>query len=176
MALPLLAPGVVMTADEFVAVNFRLWRKQRRTLFNYLLLGAALALLGMSVALDIAANKQVTNWGTASVLVVGLLYGLLRMQLVRYQLRRGYAKNTGLREPTNFTFDTQMLWGQSTNSHFEAPWSIMRRAAWVQPNWLLLYPTETACYYVDLRRLQAPSTPEQLLALVREAGIAVRKV
>ncbi|WP_375434754.1 hypothetical protein [uncultured Hymenobacter sp.] len=176
MALPLLAPGVIMTANEFVAVNFRLWQQQSATRRRHWLLGAALFLLSVSVGLDAAQNGRISNSNTVLFLGLGALYGLFRLRLVRYQLRRGYAKNVVLHAPTDFTFDAEMLRGHTDNSRFEARWSAMRRAVWVKPNWLLLYPTETACYYVDLRRLQAPATPEQLLALVREAGISVREL
>lgn len=176
MPLPFLAPGVTMTADEFVAVNFRMWRQQPATRRNYWLLGAALLLLSVSIGLDVVQNGRISNPSTITFLTVGVLYGLFRMSLVRYQLRRGYAKNPVLRAPTDFTFDTEMLRGQSPNTRFETRWNTMRRAVWVKPNWLLLYPTEAACYYVDLRCLQAPDAAEQLLTLVRDAGIAMREV
>jgi len=165
-----------MTADEFVAVNFRLWQKRTRTRFNHWLLGLALLLFGLSVSSDFARTGYISNWGTVAVLAVGALYAFFRVQLVRYQLRRGYSKNTGLRVPTDFTFDTEMLRGQSADGRFEARWRTLRRAVWVQPNWLLLYPTEAACYYVDLRQAQAPGTAEQLLALVQDMGVHVQKV
>ena len=165
-----------MTVDEFLAVNFRLWRQQPATRRNHWLLGAAVLLLSVSVGLDVVQNGQISNSSTVVFLAVGVLYGLLRMGLVRYQLRRGYANNAVLRAPTDFTFDAEMLRGQSANGRFKARWSTLRRAVWVKPNWLLLYPTEAACYYVDLRRVQAPSTPGQLLALVKDAGIVVREV
>ncbi|MDF7810359.1 hypothetical protein [Hymenobacter sp. YC55] len=172
----LIAPGVTMTADDFVVVNFRLWRQQPATRRNYWLLGAALLLLSIAVALDVVQNHRISNPSTLAFLAVGVLYGLFRMSLVRYQLRRGYERNAVLRAPTDFTFDVEFLRGQTSNGRFEARWTTMRRAVWVKPNWLLLYPTEAACYYVDLRRIQAPAALEQLLALVREAGIAVREV
>ncbi len=175
MSLPLLASGVMMTVDEFVAVNFRLWRRQPATRRNSWLLGTAMLLLSVSVGLDIVQNGRISNPSTVVFLTVGVLYGLFRLSLTRYQLRRGYVKNAVLRAPTNFTFDAEKLRGENPNGHFEARWRVMRRAVWVKPNWLLLYPTETACYYVDLRRLQVPATPEQLLTLVREAGISVRE-
>jgi hypothetical protein len=165
-----------MSSDEYVAVNFRLWQKRPRTKLNHWLLGLALFLLGVSVGLDAVRAGHVSNWSTVAVLAVGVLYSLLRMQLVRYQLRRGYDKNTVLRVPVDFTFDIEMLRGQSTDSRFEVRWRTLRRAVWVHPNWLLLYPTEAACYYVDLRRVQAPSTPQHLLSLVKDAGVPIVEV
>ena len=165
-----------MTANEFVAVNFRLWRRQPATRRSHWLLGTAVLLLSVGVGLDIAQNGRISNSSTVVFLVVGVLYGLFRLGLVRYQLRRGYVKNTGLHHPIDFTFTAETLRGNSADGHFEARWRPLRRAAWVKPHWLLLYPTATACYYVDLRCLQAPGTPEQLLALVKDAGISVREV
>jgi hypothetical protein len=165
-----------MTADEFVAVNFRLWQKRPRTKLNHWLLGAALLLLGVSVALDVIQTGHVSNWSTVAVLAMGILYALVRMAIVRYELRRGYVKNTGLRVPVDFSFDAEMLRGRSTDGRFEGRWRTLRRALWVSPNWLLLYPTEAACYYVDLRCVQAPSTPEQLLSLVKDAGVPIVEV
>lgn len=166
----------MMTADEFVAVNFRLWKKRPRTLFNHLLLGMAILLLSVGVYRDVTRFKQVTEWGSVVFLLVAILYAGVRMAIVRYELRRGYTKNTGLHQPITFTFGADTLSGNSASGHFEARWNTIRRAVWVKPNWLLLYPTEAACYYVDLRRVQTPDAPEQLLALVREAEIAVREV
>jgi hypothetical protein len=162
-----------MTADEFVAVNFRLWQKRPRTKLNHWLLGAALLILSIGVGRDIARFGHVTEWGGVTFLLVGVLYALIRMAIVRYELRRGYAKNTGLRVPTDFTFDSEMLRGQSPDGRFETHWRRLRRAVWLQPDWLLLYPTEAACYYVDLRRIQAPGTPDKLLTLVKEVGVPV---
>ena len=46
-------PAVHMTADDYVAVNFRLWRARPRTRFNHWLLAAAVLLLGVSVGLEV---------------------------------------------------------------------------------------------------------------------------
>ncbi|WP_156108984.1 hypothetical protein [Hymenobacter sp. APR13] len=173
---PLLLPGVQMTADEFVTVNFRLWRQRPRTRFNHWLLGLAVLLLAGSVALDICRTGHISNQSTVVFLAVAVLYALVRMQLVRYQLRRGYARNTGLHAPISFELDAERLRGRSADGHFEARWQVLRRAVWVHPDWLLLYPTEAACYYLDLRRLQAPATPEQVLALLLQHQIPVQEL
>ncbi|HLK96941.1 MAG TPA: hypothetical protein VK364_04170, partial [Hymenobacter sp.] len=165
--LPLLAPNVTMTAAEFVTVNFRLWLRQPATRRNHWILGTALVLLAVSVGLDIIRTGHISSWNTLAFLGVGVLYGLLRTSLVRYQLRRGYSRNAALRDPISFVFDANMLRGHGATGRFEIPWSKVRRAVWVRPNWLLLYPNETGCFYVDLRQLQAPTTPDGLLALVR---------
>jgi len=46
------------------------------------------------------------------------------------------------------------------------PWKALRRAVWVRPDWLLLYPTDAACYYLDLRRLPAALPPAVLAQLL----------
>lgn len=165
-----------MAADEFVAVSFRLWRHRPRTRFNHWLLGLAVLLLASSVVLDVSRTGHVSNQSTAVFLAVAVLYALVRMQLVRYQLQRGYVRNTGLHAPISFEMDAEHLRGRSANGHFEVRWQVLRRAVWVQPDWLLLYPTEAACYYLDLRRLQAPATPEQVLALLQQHPIPVQKL
>ena len=172
----LLLPDVQMTADEFVAVNFRLWRQRPRTRFNHWLLGLAVLLLAGSVALDVARAGRLSNQSTAVFLAVAVLYALVRMQLVRYQLRRGYARNTGLHTPISFELDAEQLRGRSADGHFEVRWRVLRRAVWAHPDWLLLYPTEAACYYLDLRRLQTPATPGQVLALLQQHQIPVQRV
>ncbi len=172
----LLLPDVQMTADEFVAVNFRLWRQRPRTRFNHWLLGLAVLLLAGSVALDVARAGRLSNQSTAVFLAVAVLYALVRMQLVRYQLRRGYARNTGLHTPISFELDSEQLRGRSADGHFEVRWRVLRRAVWAHPDWLLLYPTEAACYYLDLRRLQTPATPGQVLALLQQHQIPVQRV
>lgn len=161
-----------MTSDDFVAVNFRLWQQQRRTRFNHWLLGVALLLLAASIAFDVVQNGRVTNRGTLVMLAVGLLYGLLRMALVRYQLRRGFAKNPANQQPIDFAFDADRLRGSSSSGSFKVRWNQLQRAVWVS-DWLLLYPSEAACYYLDLRRLQAPATPADVLALLREQQVPV---
>jgi hypothetical protein len=93
----------MMTADEFVAVNFQLWKKRPRTLFNHLLLGMAILLLSVGVYRDVTRFKQVTEWGSVVFLLVAILYAGVRMAVVRYELRRGYTKNTGLHQPITFT-------------------------------------------------------------------------
>lgn len=165
-----------MTADEFVAVSFRLWRRRPRTRFNHWLLGAAILLLASSVVLEIIRLGHVVNQSTVVFLAVAVLYALVRMQLVRYQLRRGYARNTGLHTPISFELDAEQLRGRSANGHFAVRWQVLRRAVWVQPDWLLLYPVEAACYYLDLRRLTAPATPEQVLELLQQHQIPVQEL
>lgn len=165
-----------MTADEFVAVNFRLWRQRPRTHLNHWLLGAALLLLAGSVWLDLTRTGHITKWTTVVLLAVGVLYALLRMALVRYQLRRGYMRNTGLHTPISFELDAEQLRGRSADGHFEVRWKMIRRAMRIGPHWLLLYPTEAACYYLDLRRLQAPATPEDVLTLLQQHQIPVRQL
>jgi hypothetical protein len=165
-----------MTADEFVAVNFRLWQRRRSTRRAYWLLGTALAVLALSVVVEVVQIGRLMHVSTLVFLMVGIAYGLFRVWLVRYQLRSGYSRNTGLHHPTDFTFDLDKLKGHGPHGRFEAKLRTVRRAVWVQPHWLLLYPTETACYYVDLRHIQAPGTPEQLLELVRTTGVPVTEL
>jgi hypothetical protein len=169
---PILLTGVQLTADEFVAVNFRLWRARPRTRLNHWILGAAVVLLGVSVGLDVYSNGRLTQPSTLILLAVAVAYALLRFGLVRYQLRRGYARNQALQQPTDFTLTNTEIIGRNTLGQFSGKWALIRRAVWVQPHWLLLYPTEAACYYLDLRRLQAPATAADVAALLERHQIA----
>ena len=164
--------GVQLTADEFVAVNFRLWRARPRTRLNHWILGAAVLLLAVSVGLDVYANGRLTQPATLVPLAVAVLYACLRFGLVRYQLRRGYVRNQALQQPTDFTLTNAEIIGRNTLGQFSGKWALIRRAVWVQPHWLLLYPTEAACYYLDLRRLQAPATAAEVAALLERHQIA----
>jgi hypothetical protein len=56
-------------------------------------------------------------------LAVGVLYGLLRMSLVRYQLRRGYSRNPALREPVSFSFAADRLRGHGAADRHEVRWT-----------------------------------------------------
>lgn len=172
----ILVPSVRLTADEYVAVNYRLWRRQPRTYFNHWLLAAAVLLLATSVATDVARTGGISNWSSAAFLGMAVVYALVRMQLVRYQLRRGYAKNVAVHAPIDFAFDADGLRGTSEAGRFEGRWRAVRRAVLVRPHWLLLYPVESACYYVDLRQVQAPGTAAEVLALLREQGIPLREI
>jgi hypothetical protein len=165
-----------MTADEFVAVNFRLWLRQPATRRNHWILGAALVLLSVSVGLDILQAGRVSSWSNLIFLAVGVLYSLLRMSLVRYQLRRGYSRNPVLREPVSFSFAADRLRGHGAAGRYEVRWDKLRRVVWVRPYWLLLYPNETGCFYVDLRQLQAPATPHDLVAVLRNQHVLVREL
>lgn len=173
---PLLLSGVQLSADEFVAVNFRLWRARPRTRLNHWILGAAVVLLGVSVGLDVYSNGRLAQPSTAVLLGVAVLYAVLRFGLVRYQLRRGYAKNTAAHHPTSFTLAQSEIIGRSTLGQFSGKWQLIRRTVWVQPHWLLLYPTEAACYYLDLRKLEAPATPADVAALLEHHQIPQQRL
>ncbi|RSK42422.1 hypothetical protein [Hymenobacter perfusus] len=168
---PIVLSGVQLSAEEFVAVNFRLWRARPRTRLNHWILGAAVALLGVSVGLDLYQHGQLTQPSTLVFLAVAVLYALFRAGLVRYQLRRGYAKNPTLQQPVEFTLTATEIIGRSALGQFSGKWALIRRAVWVQPHWLLLYPTEAACYYLDLRRLQPPATASEVAALLTRHNI-----
>jgi len=167
---------VLMTADEYVAVNYFLWNRRFATRRNNWLLAAALLLLGIAAGLQLWQNqfRGFTSWLTPILLVVGVLYGLGRDMLTRYLLRRGYAKNVSLHQPIDYEFAADGLRSQSAAGSYQAPWPTLRRAVRVG-DWLLLYPTVAACYYLDLRQLAEPATAAQVLAILREHGIAVEE-
>ncbi|RSK36183.1 hypothetical protein [Hymenobacter metallilatus] len=169
---PITLTGVQLTAEEFVAVNFRLWRTRPRTRLNHWILGAAVGLLGLSVGLDIYQHGQLSQPSTLVFLVVAVLYAVFRAGLARYQLRRGYARNATLQQPVDFTLTDTELVTHTVGGQFSANWSLIRRAVWVQPHWLLLYPSEAACYYLDMRRLQAPATAADVAALLERLQIS----
>ena len=173
---PYLLPAVRMSADEFVAVNFRLWRARPATRRNHWLLGAGILLLGISIGLDVWQNGRPERTSTFVFLGVAVLYGLARFGLVRWQLRRGYARNATLQQPIDFRLTSAEIIGRSTLGQFSGKWTRIRRAVWVGTDWLLLYPTEAACYYLDLRRLQAPATPADLAQLLERHQIRQQRV
>ncbi|NVO30449.1 hypothetical protein [Hymenobacter lapidiphilus] len=168
--------AVRLSADEFVAVNFRLWRTQPATRRLYWLLGAALLLLTGSVGLDFWQHGRLSSPFTLVFLGVGVAYGVLRLALVRWQLRRGYARQTVLQQPLDFTLTTTEIIGRGAMGQFPGQWGLIRRAMWVGPDWLLLYPTEAACYYLDLRRLQAPATRADVAQLLAQHQIRQQQV
>jgi hypothetical protein len=174
---PLLFSQVTMTADEYVAVNFRLWCAQASTRRNNWILAAAIVLLSISLVLNLQQdNWQLTSWSAPSFLAVGVLYALLRAWLVRWMLRRGYAKNTALQQPVDFTLTPDEIKLQSGLGQFSGRWASIKRAVLVAPDWLLLYPNEAACYYLDLRQLQAPATFADVEQLLAQHQLAVRRV
>lgn len=166
---------VTMSLDEFVAVNFRLWRAAPATRRNHWILRIALILLTASLVIELMDTRgRITTWSTPVLLAVGVAYGLLRAALVRRQLRRGYAQNPVLQQPADFTLTDEALQGSIPSGQFRTPWNTLRRAIRVGPDWLLLYPTQAACYYLDLRRLEAPATPAAVEALLARQGVALR--
>lgn len=172
----LVLADVRLTADDFVAVNFRLWRVRPRIRLSAWLLGTAGLLLVGSLGLELAQTGAVQDWSTVALLGVALGYGAFRVGLVRYQLRRGYAQDPAGQEPITFTLTNQGLRGQSTLGNFFREWAGVRRAVWVGSRWLLLYPTETACYYLDLNRLRAPATAADVAYLLTQHQIRQQRV
>ena len=171
---PLPFPHVLMTADEYVAVNYYLWNRQPTTRRNRWLLVVALALLIVSAGLQLWRNqfRGFSSWWVPASLVVGVLYGVGRDALTRYFLRRGYAQNAALHQPVDYELAADGLRSRTAAGSYLAPWSALRRAVRVG-DWLLLYPTAAACYYLDLRRLATPATAAQVVAALRRQGVAV---
>lgn len=168
---------VTMSAAAFVDVNFRLWRAAPATRRNHWILGVGLALLTASLVIELLDTRgRITTWSTPVLLAVGVAYGLLRAALVRRQLRRGYVQNTALQQPADFTLTDEELRCNSPTGEFRTEWHTLRRAVRVGPDWLLLYPTQAACYYLDLRRLEAPATPAAVETLLTQHGVALRKL
>lgn len=170
------ARHVTMTADEYVAVNYRLWGQQPRTRRVTWLLNVAILLLTISFGLGIWqwVQNPTTDvfWGFLPAWGLALLYAWWRSWQVKRQLRRGYAQNAALREPIDYEFNADSIITRSAAGEFVTRWKKLRYAVHVG-NWLLLYPQQAACYYVDLRRLTEPAKPRDLEALLDEKGIAV---
>ncbi|NVO86515.1 hypothetical protein [Hymenobacter terrestris] len=175
-APPYNLPAVRLSADEFVAVNLRLWRARPATRRLYWLLSAALLLLTISVGLDFWQNGRLGSPFTLMFLGVGLAYGVLRLVLVRWQLRRGYLRQQALQHPVDFTLGATEIIGRSTLGKFSGQWKLIRRAVWVGSDWLLLYPTTAACYYLDMRRLQAPATAADVARLLEHHQIQQQRI
>ena len=169
-ALPAKAPGVLISADEYVAVNLRLWWRAPATRRNHWLLGVALVLLAASVVAQLLGRAPDGSfaWSSPVLLAVGLAYGAARPLLVMRLLRRTYLGSAAMQVPIDYELTEAALCGHSKLGHFEVPWTSLRRAVWVRPSWLLLYPAEAACYYLDLRSLPAATTPAAVAALLTE--------
>ena len=171
---PLRFPHVLMTTAEYVAVNYYLWNRQPTTRRNRWLLAAALALLAVAAGLQLWQNqlRGFSGWLVPASLVVGVLYGAGRDALTRYFLRRGYARNAALHQPVDYELAADGLRSHTAAGSYLAPWLALRRALRVG-DWLLLYPTAAACYYLDLRQLAAPATAAQVVETLRRQGVAV---
>ncbi|MBC6988465.1 MULTISPECIES: hypothetical protein [Hymenobacter] len=165
-----------MSADEYVAVNYELWRRQPRTRRLNWLLYIALVLLTISLVLGIwqyvRNSAAEISWGFVPVWALAVAFAIWRPWQVKQLLRRGYAQNAGLHQPIDYQFDTKSIKGSSVAGTFETRWKALHHAVCVG-DWLLLYPSQVACYYVDTRRVIGPATPDDLLELVHEQGLAV---
>jgi len=170
------ARHVTMTAAEYVAVNYQLWSQQPRTRRVTWLLYVSILLLTISFGLGIW--QWVRNpgsdifWGFLPAWGLALVYAWWRSWRVKRQLRQGYTKNTALQQPIDYQFNTDNITSRSEAGEFVTRWEKLRYAVHVG-DWLLLYPQQMACYYVDLRRLVAPATPENLEELLDEKDVAV---
>jgi hypothetical protein len=165
-----------MTADEYVTVNYQLWGRQPRTRRVTWLLFVSIALLTISFGLGIWQRLRNPEtdifWGFLPAWGLALAYAWWRQWQVKRGLRQGYAKNTALRQPVDYLFDTGAIIGRSAAGEFSIRWQTLHHAVRVN-DWLLLYPKQLACYYVDLRRLIAPATTDSLLELLDEKEIVV---
>ena len=74
--------------------------------------------------------------------------------------------------PIGYKLTAEEIRGHSALGHFAVPWAGLRRAVWVRPDWLLLYPTDAACYYLDLRRLPAAFSAADLAQLLAQHNVA----
>ncbi|MGI4887013.1 MAG: hypothetical protein ACRYFR_18805 [Janthinobacterium lividum] len=177
-AFPAQVPDVLISANEYVAVNLRLWWRAPATRRNHWLLGVALALLAASVGAQLLgrAPDGAFAWSSPVLLAVGLAYGALRPLLVLRLLLRTYSGSEAMHTPIDYELTAAALCGRSELGQFEVPWTSLRRATWVRPDWLLLYPAEAACYYLDLRRLPAPTAPDDVAALLAEHRVPQKKV
>ena len=165
-----------MTADEYVAVNYKLWSQQPRTRRVTWLLYVSIALLTISFGLGIWQGLRNPDtdvfWGFLPAWGLALAYAWWRQWRVKRALREGYDKNPALRQPIDYLFTPDVITSQSAVGQFTIHWPSLHHAVHVD-DWLLLYPKQLACYYVDLRRLVAPATTNSLLELLDEKGIAV---
>lgn len=167
-AFPVEVLGVRLSAGEYVAVNFRLWWRSAATRRNHWLLALALALLAASVAMQLRgrAPDGTFAWSSPVLLAVGLAYGVLRPLLVRRLLRRTYQRSAAMQTPIDYELTAEEIRGHSTLGHFAVPWAALRRAVWVRPDWLLLYPTDAACYYLDVRRFPTTFSADDMAQLL----------
>ena len=168
-ATPLHLPHVQLTADDYVALNFRLWQARLATRRTFWLLGAAAVLLLVSVGLDVARHGTVSNRATLAFLAVAGLYVLFRRQLTRYLLRRGFRPQP----PVGYTLTPTEIQVRSGQRQSLLSWEQLREAVWVGANWLLLLPQAPAgsCYYLDVRRLEAPAAAADVAALLTQRGV-----
>ncbi|GGF19484.1 hypothetical protein [Hymenobacter cavernae] len=170
------ARHVTMTADEYVAVNYQLWGRQPRTRRVTWLLYVSILLLTISFGLGIWqwAHHPATEvfWGFLPAWGLALVYAWWRSWQVKRQFRQGYTKNTALQQPIDYQFSDENIISRSAAGEFVIRWQKLRYAVHVG-DWLLLYPQQLACYYVDLRRLVAPATPDSLEDLLDEKDVAV---
>lgn len=160
---------VQLTADDYVALNFQLWQKRPATRRTFWLLGAAALLLLVSVGLDVARHGTVSNRATLAFLAVAALYGLFRRQLTRYLLRRGFR----VQPAVDYILTPTDIRVRSEQRQVSVAWNQVREAVWIGPHWMLLFPKApaSACYYLDLRRLEAPATAAEVQQLVTRHGV-----
>ncbi|PJJ59178.1 hypothetical protein [Hymenobacter chitinivorans] len=165
---------VTLSPADYVSINYRLWNQRMSTRRSNWLLGGALTLLAISVVYTLGQNSwQLTSWTNPVLLAAGLAFLVGRGQFVRWLLRRGYEKSrAGLSRSMVYTLLPNELQGQSELVQFSLHWSAIRKAVWVEPHWLLLYPTEAACYYLDLRCLPAPTSLADVRELLMAQAIA----
>lgn len=167
-----------MPAAEFVAVNYRLWQQAPATRRTTWLVRLAFLMLSVSLLLNLYQHQQTGTplaQTTPVFLGVALLYAWWRPWQVKRLLRQGYRANPVLQQPTTYHFDAAGFAGESPAGRFAARWDTIRRVVRVG-DWLLLYPSATACNYVDLRRIVAPGTPAELVRLLAARSIAVQQL
>ncbi|RSK42421.1 hypothetical protein [Hymenobacter perfusus] len=105
------------------------------------------------------------------LLVIFTPLGLLHQ---RRKYRRAFREFQAQPRPLSFRVSETGLAVQWPQGWQRLPWYNLTRVQQVG-DWLLLYPGPDFCYYLDLRRVPAPYTPVDVLALIgkrEESGSA----
>ena len=171
---PLVVEGSTISADEFVALQYRLWRQQQRIRLNGWIIGGWVLLMAGFLVRDLVAYGGLAEYYTPAAIAFGVVALLVRGPLARRQFRRYYARTPALASATRFELSPEGLRGQGQLSSMQNRWASFTQAR-LLGSWLLLYVSEASYYYLDLRRLLPPATPADVLALLRAQGVAVRE-
>ncbi|GGF19480.1 hypothetical protein [Hymenobacter cavernae] len=174
---PIEIPAVEVAKDEYVRVAKQRWYQQpqnRRSLWT-LSLGAAFWLY-ILYAEWLKSPDRLSTWLViALVVVVGLLFylGYWRPRQVVKHFTKAYAETPSISLPTDYTFGISSVRSINSRSSAEVQYELFSHVERIE-NWLILFTTPAIGYFIDLRRISAPATANDLIRLLREKGLKVK--
>ncbi|UYZ65059.1 YcxB family protein [Hymenobacter weizhouensis] len=104
-------------------------------------------------------------------LVAAAFFALIPVLMV-WSMWRQYRASTFLHEAPTYTLSSEGIAVQSASYSTELAWPAVTRAHRFGA-WLLLQTSQNTAFFLDLRRVEAPATAEDVLTLLQREAVQV---